>query len=367
VHVIGAGAMGGDIAAWCALRGLTVTLQDLAPERLSPAIQRAHDLFEKRLKQPHLVRAAMDRLVPDVAGHGVAKADLVIEAIVENATVKRKVFAEVEPRMKPGAILASNTSSIPLQELTSALERPERLVGLHFFNPVAQMMLVEIVEGPRTAPEVMQAGMAFARQIDKLPLPCKSAPGFLVNRVLSPYLLEAMLMVDEGIAPETLDAAARDFGMPMGPIELADMVGLDIGWAVGQELARPGTPIPKKLQSLVEAKHFGKKSGRGFYTWVKGKPQKGPGPASSVDLKPIADRMVAPALNEAVACVRERIVADADLCDAGVIFGTGFAPHRGGPISTIRARGKAEWLAVMEDLRARHGDRFVADEGWQAI
>ena len=367
LHVIGAGAMGGDIAAWCALRGVTVTLQDLAPERISPAIQRATDLFKKRLKQPHLVQAAMDRLVPDVAGHGVAKADLVIEAIVENATVKRKVFTEIEPRMKPGAILASNTSSIPLQELTSALARPERLVGLHFFNPVAQMMLVEIVEGPHTAPEVMQAGMAFARQIDKLPLPCKSAPGFLVNRVLSPYLLEAMLMVDEGIPPETLDAAARDFGMPMGPIELADMVGLDIGWAVGQELARPGTPIPKKLQSLVEAKHFGKKTGRGFYTWVKGKPQKGPPPASGVDLKALADRMVAPALNEAVACVRERIVADADLCDAGVIFGTGFAPHRGGPISTIRARGKQEWLAIMEALRARHGDRFVADEGWQAI
>jgi 3-hydroxyacyl-CoA dehydrogenase/enoyl-CoA hydratase/3-hydroxybutyryl-CoA epimerase len=367
VHVIGAGAMGGDIAAWCALRGLTVTLQDLAPERISPALKRANELFRKRLKQPHLVQAAMDRLVPDVAGHGVAKADLVIEAIVENATVKRKVYSEVEPRMKAGAILATNTSSIPLQELTSGLARPERLVGLHFFNPVAQMMLVEIVEGPQTAAEVMQAGMAFARQIDKLPLPCKSAPGFLVNRVLSPYLLEAMLMVDEGVAPETIDAAARDFGMPMGPIELADMVGLDVGWAVGQQLARPGSPVPKKLQSLVEAKHFGKKTGRGFYTWVKGKPQKGGSPSGNQDLKALAERMVLPALNEAVACVREKIVADADLCDAGVIFGTGFAPHRGGPISTIRERGKEEWLAIMETLEARHGERFVPDEGWRTL
>jgi len=153
----------------------------------------------------------------------------------------------------------------------------------------------------------------------------------------------------------------------MGPIELADMVGLDIGWAVGQELARPGTPIPKKLQELVEAGHFGKKTGRGFYAWAKGKPQKGPRPAASVDLGALADRMVAPALNEAVACVREGIVADADLCDAGVIFGTGFAPHRGGPISTIRARGKQEWLGIMEALRSRHGDRFLADEGWQSI
>jgi 3-hydroxyacyl-CoA dehydrogenase / enoyl-CoA hydratase / 3-hydroxybutyryl-CoA epimerase len=367
LHVIGAGAMGGDIAAWSALRGLTVTLQDLAPERISPAIKRAHELYKRRLKQPHLVQAAMDRLVPDVAGNGVAHADLVIEAIVENAEVKRKLFAQVEPRMKAGAILATNTSSIPLQELSGILARPDRLVGLHFFNPVPQMMLVEIVEGPQTAPEVMQAGSAFTRQIDKLPLPCKSAPGFLVNRVLSPYLLEAMLMLDEGIPGETIDAAAKEFGMPMGPIELADMVGLDIAWAVGQELARPGTPIPKKLQENIEAKRFGKKSGKGFYTWVKGKPVKRSSGPGSVDLKALADRMVWPALNEAVACLRERIVADADLVDAGVIFGTGFAPHRGGPISTIRQRGKDEWLQVAAENKARHGLRFEPDSGWSAI
>ncbi len=367
LHVVGAGAMGGDIAAWCALRGISVTLQDLTPERLSPALKRAAELFGKRLKQPHLVQAAMDRLIPDVAGNGVARADLVIEAIVENAEVKRKLFAQLEPRLKPSAILATNTSSIPLQELASVLARPQRLVGLHFFNPVAQMMLVEIVEGPQTSPEVMQAGMAFARQIDKLPLPCKSAPGFLVNRVLSPYLAEAMLMLDEGIPPETIDAAARDFGMPMGPIELADMVGLDIAWAVGQELARPGYPIPKKLQANVEAKRFGKKTGQGFYTWSKGKPQKRRAGTGSVDLAALSDRLVAPALNEAVACVREKIVADADLCDAGVIFGTGFAPHRGGPIAAIRARGKQEWLRVMSELKARHGLRFEPDTGWDSI
>jgi len=367
LHVIGAGAMGGDIAAWCALRGITVTLQDLAADRIAPAIKRASDLFTKRLKQPHLVQAAMDRLIPDVAGAGVARADLVIEAIVENPEVKRKLFAQIEPRMKPGAILASNTSSIPLQDLSPVLARPERLVGLHFFNPVAQMMLVEIVQAPQTAPDVMAAGQAFARQIDKLPLPCKSAPGFLVNRVLSPYLYEAMLMVDEGIPPETIDAAAKDFGMPMGPIELSDMVGLDIGWAVGQELAKPGFPIPKKLQSLVEAKKFGKKTGEGFYKWVKGKPQKSTSGPGTLDLKSLADRMVLPALNEAVACVRERIVADADLCDAGMVFGTGFAPHRGGPIQTIRARGKQEWLRIMGELKARHGLRFEADSGWDSI
>jgi 3-hydroxyacyl-CoA dehydrogenase/enoyl-CoA hydratase/3-hydroxybutyryl-CoA epimerase len=366
LHVVGAGAMGGDIAAWCALKGITVTLQDLGPERIAPAIQRAHALYKKRLKQPHLVQAAFDRLIPDVKGDGVPKADLVIEAIVENAEVKRKLFAGIEPRMKEGAILASNTSSIPLQELSGVLQRPERLVGLHFFNPVAMMMLVEIVEGPQTAPEVMLAGQAFARQIDRLPLPCKSAPGFLVNRVLSPYLMEAMLMLDEGVAGETIDAAAKDFGMPMGPIELADMVGLDICWAVGQELAKPGTPIPRRLQAAIEAKNLGKKTGKGFYVWVKGKAQKASG-SGSVDLKPIADRLVVPALNEAVACLRERIVADADLCDAGVIFGTGFAPHRGGPISAIRERGKDSWLRTMAELRAKHGERFVPDTGWDTL
>ena len=369
LHVIGAGAMGGDIAAWAALRGVHVTLQDLAPDKIAPAIKRAHELFKRRLKQPHLVRDAMDRLQPDVKGEGVRRADIVLEAIVENATIKRKVFAEVEPRMKPGAILATNTSSIPLQELASSLAKPGRLVGIHFFNPVPQMMLVEIVEGPQTAPEVMQRAMAFTKQIDKLPLPCKSAPGFLVNRVLSPLLLEAMLMVDEGIPPETIDAAAKDFGMVMGPIETVDLVGLDVAWAVGQELGgrRPGTPVPKKLQTLLEAKHLGKKTGQGFYTWSKGKPRKSGGPTDTAQLKPLADRMVAPALNEAVACVREKIVADADLCDAGAIFGCGFAPHRGGPIEAIRARGKQEWLATMEALRAQHGDRFVADEGWASI
>ncbi len=366
LHVIGAGAMGGDIAAWAAFKGVTVTLQDLAPERIAPAVKRAADFYRKRLRQPHLVQAAMDRLIPDVAGDGVAKADLVIEAIVENAEVKRKLFAQIEPRMKESAIVATNTSSIPLQLLSSSLAHPDRLVGVHFFNPVAQMMLVEVVRGPQTSEAAMAIGQAFAKQIDKLPLPCKSAPGFLVNRVLSPYLNEAMLMLDEGIAPETLDAAAKDFGMPMGPIELADLVGLDICWAVGQELAKPGATVPKKLQANVDARRFGKKAGQGFYNWVKGKPRKGRAD-SGADLKALADRMVAPALNEAVACVREGIVADADLCDAGVIFGTGFAPHRGGPIASIRERGKDEWLRVLGDLERKHGARFAADPGWQSI
>ncbi|HEX9390624.1 MAG TPA: 3-hydroxyacyl-CoA dehydrogenase NAD-binding domain-containing protein [Usitatibacteraceae bacterium] len=366
VHVIGAGVMGGDIAAWCALRGLSVTLQDLDHARVAPAIKRAADLYQRRLKQPHLIQAALDRLMPDVKGDGVAHCDLVIEAIVENAEIKKKLYAQIEPRLKPGAILATNTSSIPLQELSGGLARPERLVGIHFFNPVAQMMLVEVVRGAATAAEVMKAAQAFVKKIDKLPLPVKSAPGFLVNRILTPYMTEAQVMLEEGIAAETIDAAARDFGMPMGPIELADTVGLDVGLAVGKELAKSGGPQPRKIQELVAAKKFGKKSGEGFYKWVAGKPQKAK-TAAAVDLAPLWMRMTLPAVNEAVACVREGIVADADLCDAGVIFGTGFAPHRGGPLNYLRSAGKEKLLAEMKVLEAKYGARFAADPGWDGI
>ncbi len=366
VHVVGAGVMGGDIAAWCALKGFTVTLQDLDHARIAPAIKRAAEMVKKRLKQAHLIQAAMDRLIPDVTGDGANHCDLVIEAIVENADIKKRLYAQIEPKLKPSAILASNTSSIPLQELSQGLARPDRLVGIHFFNPVAQMMLVEIVEGPQTSPEVMKLAQSFVKKIDKLPLPVKSAPGFLVNRILTPYMTEAQVMLEEGISAETIDAAARDFGMPMGPIELADTVGLDVGLAVGKELAKPGGPEPKKIQELVAAKKLGKKTGEGFYKWVGGKPQKA-GVAGSADLAALWMRMTLPAVNEAVACVREGIVADADLCDAGVIFGTGFAPHRGGPINYLRSAGKEKLLAEMKLLENKHGARFAPDAGWQSI
>ncbi|MBL0121276.1 MAG: enoyl-CoA hydratase/isomerase family protein [Betaproteobacteria bacterium] len=366
VHVVGAGVMGGDIAAWCALKGFSVTLQDLDHARIAPAIKRAAEMYKKRLKQPHLIQAAMDRLIPDVTGDGANRYDLVIEAIVENAEIKKKLYAQIEPKLKPTAILASNTSSIPLQELAVGLVKPERLVGIHFFNPVAQMMLAEIVQGPQTAPEVMTRAQAFVKKIDKLPLPVKSAPGFLVNRILTPYMTEAQVMLEEGIPAETIDAAARDFGMPMGPIELADTVGLDVGLAVGKELAKPGGPEPKKIQELVAAKKLGKKTGEGFYKWINGRPQKANG-SGAVDLAPLWMRMTLPAVNEAVACVREGIVADADLCDAGVIFGTGFAPHRGGPINYLRAAGTEKLLAEMKTLEQKHGVRFAADAGWHSI
>jgi 3-hydroxyacyl-CoA dehydrogenase/enoyl-CoA hydratase/3-hydroxybutyryl-CoA epimerase len=335
VHVVGAGTMGGDIAAWCALRGLTVTLQDQNAERLAPAIGRAAKLFADRLRDPLRARDAFDRLLPDVAGDGIARADVVIEAIFENLEAKQKLFVALESEAKPTALLATNTSSIPLEDISAPLADPTRLIGLHFFNPVARMMLVEIVVGRRTRADLVPLAAAFARKIDKLPLPVKSAPGFLVNRILAPYLMEAMRCVDQGIAPETVDEAALAFGMPVGPIELADSVGLDICLAVGKMLGGGAEP-PKRLTELIAAGALGRKTGRGFYDWAGGKAAKG---APGAVPQGLAERLIDPMLAEARAALAEGIVADADLVDAGAIFGTGFAPFTGGPLHYVAARG----------------------------
>ncbi len=328
VHVIGAGVMGGDIAAWCALRGLAVTLQDQNLERIAPAIKRADALFRKKLREPLKARAAFDRLIPDPAGAGVPHADVVIEAIFENVDAKHALFRSLEPRMKPGAILASNTSSLKLEDLRTVLAQPQRLVGIHFFNPVAMMPLVEVVEADRADPAAVRAACAFVKQIDKLPLPVKSAPGFLVNAVLAPYMLAAMRAVDEGLAPETVDEAMLAFGMPMGPIELVDTVGLDIAMAAGKQLA-DGAEAPRCLLQRVEQGQLGKKSGQGFYAWTQGKPQKTSAGAVPAGL---AEKLVQPLIERTQALVADNIVADAELADAGVIFGTGFAPFTGGPL-----------------------------------
>ena len=327
VHVVGAGVMGGDIAAWCALRGLTVTLQDQTLERIAPAIKRAHGLFQKKLREPLKVRAAFDRLIPDPKGDGAAQADVIIEAIFENLGAKRALLCTLEERMKPGAVLATNTSSLKLEDLRGVLKAPEKLVGIHFFNPVAMMPLVEVVEAEGADAAVVQDACAFVKQIDKLPLPVKSAPGFLVNAVLAPYMLAAMQAVDDGVSPETVDEAMLAFGMPMGPIELVDTVGLDIAMAAGQQLAA-GAAAPVCLQQHVDQNRLGKKSGQGFYGWADGKPKKGR--AGSVPTG-LAEKLVKPLIDRAEQLVAEGVIADADLADAGVIFGTGFAPFTGGP------------------------------------
>jgi 3-hydroxyacyl-CoA dehydrogenase/enoyl-CoA hydratase/3-hydroxybutyryl-CoA epimerase len=369
VHVVGAGVMGGDIAAWSALRGLQVTLQDRESGLIEPALKRARALFEKRLRDPAQVTQALGRLTADVPGDGVAQADVVIEAIFESLQAKRELYAALEPRMKPGAILATNTSSIVLEHLAEHLIDPRRLAGLHFFNPVPQMPLVEVIHTATTDPAVLETAIAFTRKLDKLPVPCRSAPGFIVNRVLMPYLHEAMYAAQQGVPIAVIDEAAMGFGMPMGPIELADVVGLDVAAHVGEiiaaDLGRP-TPSLSRLRELVALGKLGRKSGAGFYLWKDGKPVK---PAVSAEAAPadLIDRLILVLVNECAACLRERIADDADLIDAAVIFGTGFAPFRGGPLAYARSRGVAAVVERLEELAARYGARFQPDSGWSMV
>ena len=341
VHVIGAGVMGGDIAAWCVLRGLDVTLQDRELKYIEPALKRAKSLFNKKLRDRNKVAGAISRLVPDVEGNGVSKADVIIEAIFEDVDAKRALFADIEPRMKTDAVLATNTSAIPLAEIASVLKKPERLIGIHFFNPVAKMPLVEIVYDEKTDATQVAKGAAFCSAISRFPLPVKSTPGFLVNRVLSGYMAKAMSMhLERGIPIEILDKAATSFGMPMGPVELADTVGLDVCMKVVTMLGGEST---KKEAALLEEKvhagELGRKSGKGFYVWEKGKPKRADSDTGHYALEEITETLMQPYFDACEAALADGIVEDADVLDAGMIFGTGFAPFRGGPLHYLKQRG----------------------------
>ena len=366
-HIIGGGVMGADITAWCALRGLRVTVHDQNPDALAGAVKRAHALFARKLKSPRLVRLAHDRFQPDLAGAGVHRADVVIEAIVEDAAAKIEVFAGVRKSARADALLATNTSSIPLATIADSFAKSadkKRLVGIHFFNPVARMQLVEIVHGAQTDAAAIRRAMAFTARIDRLPVAVKSAPGFLVNRILTPYLLEAVTLLREGESGAAIDRAATDFGMPIGPIELADTVGLDICLSVAQNL---NCAVPDALQEKVAAQKLGKKSAEGFYEWRDGKPKK---PAAKIDDEKqlqIRERLIFRYLNEAVACLNESIVATPNDLTAALIFATGFAPHLGGPIQYITSQGTKNLQQKLTELQEKHGERFKPSAGWEKL
>ena len=367
VHVVGAGVMGGDIAAWSALKGFEVTLQDREQTYIDKALARAQELFAKKVKVDAKRPEVAARLKSDLAGDGVATADLVIEAIIEQPGAKRSLYAGIEPALKPDALLTSNTSSIPLDELRTGLARPAQFAGLHYFNPVALMPLVEIVRHDAMDPETERRLAAFCKAIDKLPVPVAGTPGFLVNRLLFPYMLEAATAYSEGIPGAVIDRAAVRFGMPMGPIELIDTVGLDVAAGVGAELAPfLGLPIPASLSTPPEAGRRGKKDGQGLYAWEDGKAKKPEVPKDYQAPADLEDRLILPLVNEAVAALHEGVVADGDLLDAGVIFGTGFAPFRGGPIQYVRETGAEAVLLRLKALQATHGDRFAPRPGWDS-
>jgi len=366
VHVVGAGVMGGDIAAWSAYKGFNVTLQDREQRFIDPAMERAQALFAKRVKDDSKRPAVAARLKADLAGDGVALADLVIEAIIENPEAKRALYQSLEPTMKADALLTTNTSSIPLDELRDHIQRPAQFAGLHYFNPVAQMPLVEIIHHDGMAPETERRLASFCKALGKFPVPVAGTPGFLVNRVLFPYMLEAATAYAEGVPGPVLDKAAVKFGMPMGPIELLDTVGLDVAAGVGKELAPfLGLQVPAALATVEQGKR-GKKDGQGLYKWENGRAQKPDVPANYEVPADLEDRLILPLLNEAVACLHDGVVADADLLDAGVIFGTGFAPFRGGPIQYIRATGADALVERLKVLQQRYGDRFAPRPGWDA-
>jgi 3-hydroxyacyl-CoA dehydrogenase/enoyl-CoA hydratase/3-hydroxybutyryl-CoA epimerase len=368
VHVVGAGVMGGDIAAWCALRGHTVTLQDREQQYIDPAMKRAQKLFSKKVRDDAKRSETAERLRADVAGDGVADADLVIEAIFENLEAKQALYKKLQVAMKPGALLATNTSSIRLEELRTVLDEPQRFIGLHFFNPVAMLPLVEVIRCADTDQEAMDVGFAFTKGIGKFPLECLSSPGFVVNRVLAPYMGEAMAMAKEGVPLVEIDKAAVKFGMPIGPIELVDSVGLDIAEHVASILTTSTnrTMPATDIAGLVERGHLGRKSGQGYYRWEDGRAVKPPADGGPVP-DDIEDRLILPMVNEAMACLSEGVVSDPDLLDAGVIFGTGFAPFHGGPINYARERGVDRVVAALKDLAERHGDRFAPHDGWSDV
>ncbi len=339
VHVIGAGTMGADIAGWCVVSGMEVTLQDLSPDVIAKGIKAQGRLFSKKFKTKALRDAASARLIADPQGDGLSHADVVIEAIIEKLDIKQRLFKDIEDKVKPDAVLATNTSSLQIEEIASEMADPSRLIGIHFFNPVAQMPLVEVIRGGQSKEAALDKGCAFVTAIGKFPLVAKSVPGFLVNRVLAPYMMSALVRVDRGEDMQKIDEAARVFGMPMGPVELADTVGLDVCAHVGKILGLGSEGQGGRLERLVNSGRLGKKTGEGFYVWKDGKAEKKLGTYAEGELERLGRELVQPLIEEAQKALDEGVVANADLVDAGVIFGTGFAPFRGGPLHYKSSRG----------------------------
>ncbi len=366
IHVIGSGTMGGDIAAWCAYKGFSVTLQDQSAEKIAPALGRAWNLFTHKFESQRLARAAFDRLEPDPQGYGIKRADIIIEAVFENLAVKQEIFKNLEAHAQPQAILATNTSSIALQDIATVMQMPQRLIGLHFFNPVAKMLLVEIIYSEMHSAEIVADAAGFVNQLGHYPLPVLSNPGFLINRILMPYLLEAIIIHEEGVPITAIDMAAKNFGMPMGPIELADKVGLDICLSVAQHLAPVyGFQIPKKLDEKVRNNNLGIKTVKGFYRYDRyGQPILR---NTSFPAPDLTDRLILRLCNEAVACWGEKLVANADLIDAGMIYGVGFAPFRGGPMRYIQQRGANELQKKLLQFSEKYGNRFKPYPQWQEL
>ena len=368
IHIIGGGVMGGDIAIWCAYKGFTVSVHDKSNEVLARLIHRAHSFYSKKIKDKRRIQTIMDRLIPDINNNGIKKSNLIIEAIIEDVKAKQHIFIEAEKSAPSDFGFGTNTSSIPLDDLSTVLKQPERLVGIHFFNPVAKMPLIEVVSSEKTDKKTKLVASYFSGKIGKLPLPVTSTPGFLVNRVLMPYLLEAVVLYSEGVPASYIDKAATRFGMPMGPIELADKVGLDICLSVANNLTKSkSVPVPEILKEKVKNGLMGIKSGEGFYKYNKGKVVKQTSQYKIMTLDDVSNRLMFRLFNEAVACLDEKVIENEDYLDAGIIFGTGFAPFLGGPMHYIKHQGIEEMDHTLIDLSKSYGERFKPTLGWNHL
>ena len=380
--VLGAGVMGGGIAQLIADKAdLPVRLKDLAPEPLARGMAHAAELFRKRVKRRRLTqpeaKAKMNLLLPTLSFSGFERADLVIEAIVEDLGVKQRVFQELAERVPEDTILASNTSSLSIDLIGKHTPRRERVVGMHFFNPVHKMPLVEVIAGPATSSEAVETVAAFARRLGKTPVVVQDGPGFLVNRLLMFYVAEALWLLDEGHAVEELDRAMTDWGMPMGPMALTDEVGIDVAVKVAHILAdafRDRLPLPAWMDRLVDKDRLGVKTRRGLYKYA-GRRRTEPDPEiyTLLGLEPagrnadpgrLVDRMILPMVNEAARCLEEGIVGSSGELDLAMIMGTGFPPFRGGICRWADRQGLSQLQGAMELLAAEVGERFRPSEAW---
>jgi 3-hydroxyacyl-CoA dehydrogenase/enoyl-CoA hydratase/3-hydroxybutyryl-CoA epimerase len=347
VGVLGAGVMGAGIAQWCSARGLTVRLKDIKTEFVAAGIKRIADIYRDGVKRRKVsaldAEHGMARVHPTTEYTGFSDCDLVIEAVLEKIEVKRQLYSELVPRLGKRCVIASNTSAIPIDELAEASGRPTEFVGIHFFNPVHRMPLVEVVRGTKTAPDVLATAVEFAKQLKKIPIVVKGAPGFLVNRLLMPYLNEAGKLLGEGVGIEAIDKAMLDFGMPMGPLRLIDEVGIDVAYDVARELAVAFSgrmSVAPVLQKIHDAGLKGRKGGKGFYVYAGKKERVNrefrgeERPATEIQ-----HRLLEVMINEAKRCLSEGVVASEDDIDAGMIFGTGFPPFRGGLVQYARDSG----------------------------
>lgn len=366
VAVIGAGVMGAGIAQWTSARGLPVTLSDIAPDALARGLHSIRSVYREAVARhiftPAEATAGLDRITPVHTAVPLASVDLVIEAAVEKLDAKQAIFRDLESRVRPDTILATNTSALSIDALAEKLVHPGRVIGIHFFNPVHRMQLVELVRGPRTSDATLAAALRFARQLGKLPVVVNDRPGFLVNRILMPYLVEAVRLFREGHDPETIDRLMLDFGMPMGPLRLADEVGLDVARHVAADLAHrlPNrAPLDDTLSLMIAQGWLGKKSGRGFYLYTSKKHHPSPNPdlrrlappvSAPSPLASATDRLVLVMVNEAARCLDEGVVASPEDVDFGMILGTGWAPFRGGPLRYADSLGITDVVARLAIL-----------------